>query len=677
MNNSAQNSYIWIPTKVASQLTGLSMDTIQRNCKSGTYKARHATKCKRGGKSGAVYEICLDSLPSDTQLKYFNSLPAADKQLSVSVCRDADQNNEGKTLSAMTEFQRSHALKWITILKETENYSRVQLEEYCSVQKLNQLDLKLSISSIYSKRLDFKNFGIAGLSPQWGAGKRGTSKIPEAAFERFTSLFFKERGPGVRSCHYEIFGYMKKLNPSLTWKEFPSPSAFYRLLKNRFSRAEIDFRRMGKSYWERRHEYSITRDWTGLEPNEGLVADNHILDLHIIAEDDKIVRPWLCLFIDLRTSKSMSWKLFCDSPRADYLHHAYALSCLEHGVGKFVLLDNGKDMKAFSGRDKRKAWDDQEQKTTRSLLGVLGVDVMFAREFRANVKPIEQKFQILIQNFCKKLPGYCGSNSASKPETLKKDLKSGNLLTFRECEEQISIFFRELYNNLKSDGRLCHGLSPNQLFESLPRTIRKVTPDGVSFLFMRTSKNMTVHKEGIVDSELGITLQYWSEVLYGLTGLSVYIRRNLKDYATAWVYRADSGAFLCKAELSNAIPGRATTPLEKEALIAAIKRKSESIKRVREATKTKPILDTYEILKNSIVGVKAESACTEVKKAPSNKKQILLTPHDHAVSEHNKQEKIGTFNLSEIMPIPEKKEKLSLFTLEEDRKDFERGLKIA
>jgi hypothetical protein len=672
MNNTVnRNSDCWISAKMANQITGLSMRTIQRNCKN-KYKVRIANELTRGGNSGKVFEISLSSLPVDAQLKYYKTLDNAElKQTTSEKEIIHDSGSQTQQISTMKNFQRDHALAWLDILKKTEGMTYKQLEEFCRIQKLEQPDLKICVSLVYAKRAAYKNLGIVGISPLWGQARKGTSKIPEIAFERFVRLFFTERGPGVKACHFETFGYMKSQKPNLEWKEFPRPSAFYRLLKSRYTQSEIDYRRKGKQWWNRRHAKFIRRDWTALQPNQILVADDHLLDLMVIANNGKIIRPWLNLFLCLRTHRAQGWLLTENAPCTDTVFHSFALSCIENGIPSEIMLDNGKNFKAFSAINKYRPWDDQQQKIARSLLGVLGVEVSFCKAWAPQSKPIEPRFKILIENYCKKLPGYCGSSSLSKPDILKETLKKGQLLTFKQCKEQIDIFFRDLYNNLKSEGRLLRGLSANQLYNSLPKTIRKVTPDGINFLFMRTSDEFTIKREGIVDKSLGIDLVYWCEAFYGLTGMKVFLRRDLNAYNEAWVYNASTNTYICKAELANSIPGRANTPIQKQALVTAIKENNESLKRIRESTRTKPILDSYEILKNSILGVQAESACTEVKKAPNKQIEIISTPHDIAIREYRKQEKIGTFDLSKIAPPPREK-KPPIFAFPSEREAYEK-----
>jgi hypothetical protein len=670
MKSLADSSKCWITTREASELTGYSMDTIQRNCKSDIYKIRICKAKVRGGNSGKAFEIDISSLPTYAQEKYFAARPTPHTDTPVETAIVHDPNDEATRWASMTGWQKEHALAWVNILKETKGMSTNQLDEYRKIYKTQNAGFKISRSSIYTYRTAYKSQGIAGLSPNWGQ-TRGSSRIPTAAFERFVQLFFTEKGPGVKSCHYEVFGFMKRANPVLKWSEFPSPAAFYRLLKSSYSQGEIDFRRRGKSFWMRRHEKFIKRDWSALAPNELLIADDHLLDLMVIGSDGKVIRPWLNLFICARTLRAQGWMLTEESPCADTVYHSFALTCIEHGIPAGIMLDNGKNYKAFSQINKHKKWDEQEQRRARSLLGVLKVNVSFTREYSGQSKSIEPRFRILIENFCKKLPGYCGFSSASKPEVLKATLKAGNLLTFRQCEEQIGIFFRDFYNNLRSDGRTLKGLSPNQLYDSLPKTINKVTVQGASFLFMRTSKDMTIRREGIVDNSLGIELTYWHEMFHGLTGHKVYIRRDLKEYNVAWVYNAENDSFLCKAEVANSIPGHANTPIEKQALVAAIRAKHESLKRVRESTRTKPILNTMEILENSIAGVRAESGNTETTIAKNREIQILLTPHDKAVQEHEKQQKTGTYDLAAIAPPP-RPTKTPLFLFETDKGEYER-----
>ena len=94
---------------------------------------------------------------------------------------------------------------------------------------------------------------------------------------------------------------------------------------------------------------------------------------------------------------------------------------------------------------------------------------------------------------------------------------------------------------------------------------------------MRTSKNFTIGRNGIKDSALGIT--YWADWMSLEKGIKVYLRRDIKDYANAWVFNALNDEFIGKAKVVKAVAALHADKISKEEFKEAmsIKKRNKKI----------------------------------------------------------------------------------------------------
>ena len=608
------------------------------------------------------YKIPVSLLSSTALMKYIENknpssiIPDQDSSL------DLDEEMQA-LYSAMTSRSRTKIEVQLSLYQITKDMSKREMEEFRKYRNGRYHGEKFSVSTLYEWRKKYDRFGIQGFIRKRKIDKREPS-ISEEDFQYFLSLYFIENGPSVAAVRKVVFGNHLKNHPGAKPNDYPSISAFRRLLRSRFKQYEIDFRRLGPSVFKRTHEYYIPRDWTHLSAGQIWTSDHHYLDCLVI-RDGKNVRVWATVWRDLRTKKILSVYLHVDAPSSDHVLYSFYLAVKEYGLPETVYLDNGKDYLArtISGIVKHKVYDDQSSLRIRSVFGALHVMVIWATEYNAQAKPIERDFRILIGDFIKFLFGYTGSNSAEKPEALKGDILKGKLLTYDEFEKLVLKYFFEVFNRTISNGNLLKGDCPDSAWEKFRSKIRTVSNDSLAICMMRTSKDLTIGRAGIIDRELGIELRYWNDCFYSYLGERVYLRREVKNYQTAWVFFSKDNSSLCKAEMVNPVAGRASTPIEREALKVEIARKRRSMKEARDATITMPRPEASEIIENLS---RAAQADTEI--PPKNENLLvekILTPLDFAKIENDRREAEGKFDLSDLVP-PEIAKKRGLFIFESE-----------
>lgn len=663
-----------ITTQKAAELLDLTVQHIRRLCLKG--KFRYTSNSSKGGNGGKSYLIYVDSLPLNAQKKYFDEI----YQRNVSQPHQESLVPDSKItesnmliISGMKEAERSYAFEWLDILSKTNNMTVNELKVFVKTYIPIDKRIKVSRATIYDKRRKYNEWGLSGLCPDWGKNK-GKSKVSDIAFDRFCSTYMREGGPSIEVCHQEAFGYMKKIDPTLRWKDFPSAKSFLRRLENEYSRAEIDLCRKGEQNFKRVYEYFIPRDWSMILAGAGYVCDHHILDVRTITNTGEKVRPWLTAWRDLRSKKMLSWLIHKEAPNSDHVFHSFYLAVTEHGLPDFVLLDNRKDFKVhdFSGVKKHKVWDETSKMKASALLVELKVQTIFAIEYNAQAKPIERDFKEIINSLVKLLKGYTGSTPSERPEQTRKDEKAGNLLPFEWIDRICDEYFTTVFNKKPSNGDLLKGMCPDEAWEKYRRNpIRKISENSCNYLLMRTSKEYTISSRyGIIDKSLGFELIYWNDKFHELHGLRVYMKRNIKKYQEAWIYRCDDNTPVCKAETINRVAGFATTDLQKEDLKKGMARKRQSLKLARRVKKhIAKELDPFEIIENQAIAVREISGYI-----PSERQNesvvIQTTIHDKAVMIDKELQKDFTGDITGLASkiIPEKKVAAFQYEINEERR---------
>ena len=120
---------------------------------------------------------------------------------------------------------------------------------------------------------------------------------------------------------------------------------------------------------------------------------------------------------------------------------------------------------------------------------------------------------------------------------------------------------------------------------------------------MRTSKNVSIGRNGIYDSQLELT--YWDEWMICEKGRKVFMRRDINAYQEAWVFDAKTEEYLGKANVYHAVSFLAKTNIEKAEYKKAIERKNKEKKMIRSYIKAKYSPSNEDIvqnLKNSLSG---------------------------------------------------------------------------
>lgn len=651
LNLAQENNNIWLSQNEACTLLKLKPKTLRQKCRDGSF----SFKIQKNNNQ-TTYCVLLKSLPQKYQDKYFN----------VDIIQEKVIN---QNYSDAPEWAKIQAEKYISVLNSCKYLSGKKLKCFIDDWNNKNPDFKTSYQSINRMRLRFDEFGISGLLAQYGK-RFGDNIIDEKYFEYFKNLYLVEGAPSLYSC-WEITRGFAIREDNIFKSEFPNHQTFKRRIERDIPKQAIYLARYGHSKWNKKYGTYIERDYSNIICGTVWVADHAQIDVACLMDDGSVVFPWVTAWRDFKSSKWVGWLLQPDSPNSDHIFQSFYYAADEYGLPTDVLLDNGKDFrcKDFAGGRKSLKIDANEAKTT-SMLAELNVKVHFALPYNAQTKPIERDFLKIKELLSKHCVGYRGGNVVERPEKLADEIKKGKLIPFNTFKEIFDDFIVNILNKRPSQGKNLKGLSPDELFNSEFKEKITVSKDALKLFCMRTSRTYTIGRNGIKDGSLDIT--YWADWMISKYGLKVYLRRDIKNYKEAWVFKESNSEFVGKVYATKAIVALNAGEISKDEFKEAISNKKRINKVVQAYAK-----QTQEIgIEEQCQNYKAAylNASTEANPKVS---KIANTNMDKAIRKNREQQAVGKQNLSILKDFSNTSEKFHLFEtdllLEQESKGVKYG----
>ena len=130
-------------------------------------------------------------------------------------------------------------------------------------------------------------------------------------------------------------------------------------------------------------------------------------------------------------------------------------------------------------------------------------------------------------------------------------IKGQKLLTLAEGKTLLDDFIVSTFNKLPF-GRQAQftGLCPDEVWQADNPVMHRASAKSLAVFCQRSSKTVTVGRNGVKDPDLKVT--YWAEEFVRMKGTKVFLRRDIDNYAEAWVYSED-GDLLCLAKLAESV----------------------------------------------------------------------------------------------------------------------------
>ena len=610
----------WVDLKELANAIKCKPETLRRSCVSGRYTCRF----NKNGKY-KIYEILLSSLPDKLINKYLERHNPKNRELSI--------NNQD--YSDVPEWSRKQADKYLELIEITKNYTRSQIENFLVLWNNEHPEKAVCYSSLYKAKIKYEKFGVAGLLSQKGQGNH-RCKVDENYFEYYKSLYLREGAPSAFFCWQATLGYARE-KENVDFRDFPSYRTFDRLLKARVPEQAIYLARFGNAAWNKKFASFIPRDYSNLAAGSCWVSDHAQIDV-AVNFNGSVCFPWVTVFRDVKTSKWLGWFLHAEAPNSDHIFQAFYYGVQSFGLPNDVYLDNGKDYrcKDFAGGREHSVKVNHNSMKENSLLRNIGINVHFALPYNAQTKPVERDFLKVKTFLSKGFVGYRGGKITERPEKLKAEIKAGNIMEFDDFKKLFDDFIENYLNKKPSKGKVLQGKCPDQLWAEDFTNKKVISKDALKLFCMRTSKVVSIGRNGVYDSQLQLT--YWGEWMICEKGRKVFIRRDINAYQEAWVFDATTEEYLGKANVHQAVSFLAQTNVEKEAYKKAIETKNKEKKILKSYIKCKYNPTNEDIINNlksgleqtefnstpkvsMITNTKMEQVITREKQA--NKKQKL------------------------------------------------------
>jgi hypothetical protein len=559
--------------------------------------------------------------------------------------------------SHLPVFQRKKIDYCLAILRATDGLKGKNLEAWVQGHNQQNPEQHLSCVTLYKWRKKEREYGVYSLAPDYGKRKNSTCVLPELS-EYFKSAFFKEGAPSVHNCWLQTRGYAEICGYDVN--NFPSPISFFRDLKKKYGAEALYYARYGMRKNNRKYADYIDRGYDNVRAGQCYVSDHHQLDVMVKLPNGKYIRPWITIWRDFKSGKWLSWLLHIEPPNSDHIFQTLYSVILNFGVPAEIVIDNGKDYKCRDLRGNKSSHRvTVDEKTRSGLFATLGIIVHYCLPYRAQSKPIERDFRTLKEGFSKFQLLYTGGSPQEKPESNNPDMKAGKGDSLEDLNGLFDTHVKDVLNKIPSKySKNLIGMCRDEAFEKDRITPRYVNPDSLMLLCTRTSKPLTIGRNGPRDGALKIT--YWAEWMQRMKGEKVYLRRDSNHFEEAWVFDL-ADRFIGKASLVRPVPALAKTPVEKAQLSAAMKAQRARAKATKKLAEVENRPSPAETIKNMAAGV---AAINEQRGYISTGKEVegisMLTPADGVIKQAAEMEARGTYSLAGLAP-PKPEEKVKIF----------------
>lgn len=449
---------VWLDVKRIAQLMKLSERAIRFKIEKKELTFRYINACGRGGKK---IEILLSSLPEEAQARYAGlepEIPNVDSLYEYTSKQRGDADNK----------------YWIVELYQKNS---MKVDEFIAWYN-NEHNSNISSPQLFRWQKKFKEGGVAALVDKRGEHRRGTTAIPDSAWNYFYSLYMTQQKRGAQIC----YDWTKKEFPDI-----PSIYAFYRKLKTIPEHA-VTYYRDGENAL-RDILPSMDRDKTDIQSNDIWYSDHHRIDVFTRNEDgSRICRMWLTVFFDARSNKVISYICRNADPDATVIKQTMKKGMEIHGIPREIYFDNGKDYrsKAFS------------KDFPLSLIHQLGIGSIYATAYHGQAKTVERFFKTFEDRFGKMFPTYTGKDAKNRPEEMR--IANERILTvavpmetFLQCLDNYMVD----YNNTPSRGKDMEGKSPDKVYYQNLSVKREIMDRRALTILCGTFERRTVQKNGI------------------------------------------------------------------------------------------------------------------------------------------------------------------------------------
>lgn len=532
---------IYLTIKEVADARGVSERYIQRLASTGVI----LSKVQPTRNNIKKYLIPLTELTEEEQLQYYrkNNIPVPEELLPK---KDTKARRQRRTLEQFTADQREEIADWIRIIKEWESYcARSKLQKVAATDKFVEIErntypgLRLSKGILYRKKAALRDDDLAGLLDNRGSWKKGSSTIPDVAWECFMSFYLDEAQHSIAACIEYTEMWLRQEAPQ--YLPLPSYASFYRRVQSEIPEPlEIMGRQGMKAFRDRCAPY-IRRVYENMVSNEWWIADNHTFDVMTKGADGKIHRLYLTAFFDAR-SGIFTGCYVTSAPSSQATLIALRKGILKYGIPENIYVDNGREFltRDVGGLGHRQKKSTKNEFTPPPVFERLGIHMTNAIVRNAKAKIIERRFRDVKERLSKLFSTYTGGNVLEKPERLKKVLKDSNNIPTDEAftqavEDILYHYFNERsYSGAVSadSGKTRMDVYREQLYEK-----RVATESDLNLMLMRSTRSQKVGRRGVHLTIAGEKINYFNDnLILNHFDESVYCRYDPENIAEVRIY---------------------------------------------------------------------------------------------------------------------------------------------
>lgn len=376
---------------------------------------------------------------------------------------------------------------------------------------------------------------------------------------------------GIKWCYDKV---------KLAFPDVPSVSAFKRKVRTIPEYAILKYRTGTKAFNDALPH--MIRDKSDVMSNDIWCSDHHRADVFVKNSTGHVIRPWITVFTDIRSTKIMSFIVREADPNTTVVKKCLRLGIEKYGVPNEIYTDNGKDYKA----------KELSEEYPLSVMNVLGIRKVTATPYHGQAKPVERFFRTLEERFGKMFYSYAGNDAKKRPEHMQKTNKvldkDKDIPSLEFYIEKLTEYTSE-YNNTAHYGEGMDGRTPNQVYSENITEIREIGDSNALRLLFGKTVERTVQKNGIAmynntfTNNDGKLIPYYDK--------KVMVTYDPDDLETVYIFDTEYN-YICSASAKLKTPFRSCN---EEDYIRAGKEK-RAVRQFAKKYKPKQYKNTFDLI---------------------------------------------------------------------------------
>ncbi|MGH9350873.1 MAG: Mu transposase C-terminal domain-containing protein [Terriglobia bacterium] len=635
---------VWITVDDLAGALGVHRVTAHRLVREGQFVSRDRREID--GKRGTM--VWLGSLPHEAQMRNFARArqralaPVAEQALAPQTSRTSASQAQF-TFAEMPEAiamlpipgaQKPLLWKRFTLIKDSENgVHRLAGISWTKHFECNAEQLGISKRSAYRIRAQYKaaiaehgdtpegrNKAIlALLDDKRGPKPFGPERLEGWAIEFLRDLRWKRFSK--RACLRALFEEIGKRQAAWGAQHIypvPSTRAVMEALDSVSHGGMLEALAHGEKRFEDKFGCYLSRDYSRLQANDIWVTDQRLCNVRLRDGGESLGRIWVVNFLDVASRRWLGCA-FAPVLSSDMVMSAAAMSLARYGAPRAVHEDRGKEFNctAFNGSF-RKLKGETLFKRVDGVWGSLNVRVVQAIGDNPKTKIIEAWHRNLDE-FDKRFPGWCGSNTDERPERLADAERQHEAWTRgtvpatplaridRYIMAYLSFCEHEYNGRHEHGGKGMNGMTPEAAWNVKQPAggVRKIDASGLETL-MAEHRKLKVARGGQVNITLhGQLIEYEAPELFLRQGEEVEVLISRRTLAEVLVLDRD-GRQICRAK---AKPLYEWLPENRDELRAAMRCKAALHRAVKKGIAAREVLS---LVANPMEIAQAPDAAREI-----------------------------------------------------------------